>query len=142
MKSNVSLFDHSGPRPKRGFRTTSGLRMPAEWERHEATWLTWPTNRTTWPGKLLKEVEDIYIQMIAALLPGEKVHLLVPDAKMAKLVSKRLNGRKYPLSRLVFHEVKTVDTWIRDYGPIFVKKEPQVRSWKQKRKDVLSASSF
>ena len=96
--------------------------MPAEWELHEATWLTWPTNRTTWPGKLLKRVENIYIQMIAALLPGEKVNLLVRDTKAAKAVSNRLNGRKYPLSRLIFHQVKTVDTWIRDYGPIFVKK--------------------
>lgn len=97
--------------------------MPAEWEPHEATWLTWPANRTTWPGRFLKEVESIYVQMISALLPGEKVHLLVRDSQTARLVSKRLNSRKYPLSRLIFHEVKTVDTWIRDYGPIFIREE-------------------
>ena len=96
-------------------------RMPAEWERHEATWLTWPTNRTTWPGKLLKQVEGIYLQMIAALLPGEKVHLLVRDRKTIKELASRLSSKKYPLSKLIFHEVKTVDTWIRDYGPIFVR---------------------
>ena len=95
--------------------------MPAEWERHEATWLTWPTNRTTWPGKLLKQVEGIYLQMIAALLPGEKVHLLVRDRKTIKELASRLSSKKYPLSKLIFHEVKTVDTWIRDYGPIFVR---------------------
>ena len=55
--------------------------MPAEWARHEGTWLTWPTNRITWPGKMLKEVEDIYLQMMTALLPGERVHLLVPNGK-------------------------------------------------------------
>ncbi len=25
--------------------------MPAEWEPHAATWLSWPHNRKTWPGK-------------------------------------------------------------------------------------------
>ena len=28
-----------------------GFRMPAEWERHEATWLGWPHELTDWPGK-------------------------------------------------------------------------------------------
>lgn len=95
--------------------------MPAEWETHEATWLTWPTNRITWPGPLLKRVEAIYLEMIAGLLPGEKVHLLVRDKATAAKVQKALKPKKAPLSRLIFHEVKTVDTWIRDYGPIFVK---------------------
>ncbi len=116
--------------------------MPAEWERHEATWLTWPTNRTTWPGKLLKRVEEIYVQMIEALLPGEKVHLLVRDPKTAKAVSKRLNGRKYPLSRLIFHEVKTVDTWIRDYGPIFVKKTAVISRPKAEKSHKAEISRY
>ena len=96
--------------------------MPAEWERHAGTWLTWPTNRITWPGKLLKEVESIYLQMIAALLPFEKVHLLVPDLKTASRIAKKLEARRSKTSNLVPHAVKTVDTWIRDYGPIFVRK--------------------
>jgi len=28
-----------------------GFRMPAEWEKHEATWLAWPHERSDWPGK-------------------------------------------------------------------------------------------
>ena len=30
--------------------------MPAEWARHEATWLTYPKNPDSWPGK----IETIY----------------------------------------------------------------------------------
>ncbi len=93
--------------------------MPAEWEPHEATWLVWPENHTTWPGGLLKKVEHIYLQMIRALLPGEKVNLLVKSRKAAGDVLKRL-PEKTAADRLIFHEVKTVDTWIRDYGPVFV----------------------
>ena len=97
-------------------------RMPAEWERHEATWLTWPKNKTTWPGKHLKNVEAVYLQMMRALLTGEKVHLLVPDPKTGRAVLRRLESKKARTSRLVLHAVKTVDTWIRDYGPVFVKR--------------------
>ena len=96
--------------------------MPAEWAHHEATWLTWPTNRITWPGKMLTEVEDIYLQMMAALLPGEQVHLLVPNGKKGRLILAALDRRKAATQNLVLHRAKTVDTWIRDYGPIFVKK--------------------
>ncbi len=96
--------------------------MPAEWEAHEATWLSWPTNRTSWPGAMLKRVEQIYVEMLAALLPGEKVNLLIAGTPAAKRVLKRLAAKKIPTNNLVFHPVKTVDTWIRDYGPIFVKR--------------------
>lgn len=96
-------------------------RMPAEWEPHQATWLTWPTNAVTWPGKMLKEVEDIYLQMMRALLPGEKVNLLVPDAKTGRKVSSHL--KKADSKNLILHQVKTVDVWIRDYGPIFVRRQ-------------------
>jgi agmatine deiminase len=94
--------------------------MPAEWEPHEATWLTWPKNKTTWPGKLLKEVQSIYFQMISALLPGEKVHLLVDDFKTARFISNHLSRKTRFTKNLIFHRIRTVDTWIRDYGPIFV----------------------
>ena len=95
--------------------------MPAEWERHEATWLVWPANKITWPGRHLKIVESIYLDMMKALLPGEKVHLLVPDERCGRTVLKRLESKKAGTTNLVLHPAKTVDTWIRDYGPIFVK---------------------
>ncbi len=96
--------------------------MPAEWARHASTWLTWPTNRTTWPGKLLAEVEGIYLDMLGALLPGEKVNLLVPDRRIAEKVLSTLACRRVGTGRLVLHPVRAVDTWIRDYGPIFVRR--------------------
>ena len=33
-----------------------GYYMPAEWAEHEATWLTYPKNPDSWPGK----IETIY----------------------------------------------------------------------------------
>ena len=100
-----------------------GYVMPAEWEPHEATWLTWPINKTTWPGKMLKEVEDIFVRMISALLPGEKVHLSVPDVPTGRRVLGKLENKKVRSRNLVLHTVKTADSWMRDYGPIFVTKK-------------------
>ena len=37
-------------------------------------------------SRLLKRAEEIYLEMMRALLPGEKVHLLVADAKTARKV--------------------------------------------------------
>ncbi len=119
--------------PNSELRTPNLFRMPAEWARHEATWLTWPKNKITWPGKMLAQVESIYIQMMLGLLPGEKVHLLVPDEKTSKRVLKTLSAKKAKTSNLVPHVVPTVDTWIRDYGPIFVKStahSPQITARK------------
>ena len=111
--------------------------MPAEWEPHRATWLTWPKNKITWPGKLLKEVESIYLQMISALLPNEKVNLLVKDKETAEMVLRGLvvgaHGRApVRTSNLIFHRVNAVDTWIRDYGPIFVSRQGSVDSRQRK----------
>ncbi len=96
--------------------------MPAEWEPHAATWLSWPHNEITWPGRKLAEVENIYVQMMSALLPNEKVNLLVSNTTEAKKAATALSRRGISLKNLIFHRVNTVDTWIRDYGPIFVKK--------------------
>ena len=50
--------------------------MPAEWHPHAATWLAFPHNRETWPGRTAS-VERTFLQMIENLLPYERVSLLV-----------------------------------------------------------------
>lgn len=78
--------------------------------------------------------------MISALLPGEKVNLLVKDKSTAGQILKRLDSKKTGTQNLIFHEVKTVDTWIRDYGPIFVSQQPAAGS-RQKKNERLQAAS-
>ena len=62
--------------------------MPAEWAKHEATWLSWPKNPLTFPEDTIGSVEDIYCHMISALSKGEKVKVLVDDDTMAEKVVK------------------------------------------------------
>lgn len=94
-----------------------GYFMPAEWRRHAATWLTWPKDPETWPNRV-PEVQEIFVQMMAALTPHEVVNLLVDDAATESSVRARC---AFPTAgNIRFHHINTVDSWIRDYGPNFL----------------------
>ncbi len=94
-----------------------GYRMPAEWSAHEATWLSWPKDPVTFPGDSVKKVEQTYVQMMGELRHGERVDLLVDNQETQDAVSNMM-GQK---DNVMFHKIRTVDVWVRDYGPIFVK---------------------
>jgi agmatine deiminase len=95
-------------------------RMPAEWEPHEATWLSWPKDPLTFPEKILPRVERIYVEMMLALSPGEKVNLLVDDKPAEERVV-RMVEESGSMKNISIHLIKTQDVWMRDYGPIFVR---------------------
>jgi agmatine deiminase len=100
-----------------------GYRMPAEWEPHRATWLSWPHEPTTWPHKLT-HVEQCFARWIKALLQsGERVELNVRHTKHAAHVRRILNDWDLDWTLLRLHEIATNDVWIRDYGPIFVTRD-------------------
>jgi len=42
------------------------LLMPAEWERHQATWLAWPKDPLTFPEAIIGKVEETYRSMAVA----------------------------------------------------------------------------
>ncbi|MBI4603721.1 MAG: agmatine deiminase family protein [Planctomycetes bacterium] len=92
-------------------------RMPAEWEPHEAAWLSWPHKRESWPG-IFERIPPVWAAMIRALRESEEVRLLSRDEAMDAEVRAALGG---DLSGVRLHRVPTNDAWIRDYGPIFVR---------------------
>lgn len=94
-----------------------GYHMPAEWRRHTATWLSWPKDPETWPDRV-PQVENIFLQMMAALSPHETVNLLVDDEASEATVRARCDFKS--AENVHFHRLPTVDSWIRDYGPNFL----------------------
>ena len=68
--------------PSAGSPAALGFRMPAEWEPHAATWLSWPHKESSWPGKL-ERIPPIWVEMVRALAGGEAVNILVNDAAPA-----------------------------------------------------------
>jgi agmatine deiminase len=96
-------------------------RMPAEWEPHRGTWLSWPHKEASWPGKFAP-VPAIFAEIVGALVPGEEVHLNVGDAALEASARAELARAGVPLSRVFFHRHPTDDAWCRDHGPIFVER--------------------
>jgi agmatine deiminase len=100
-----------------------GWRMPAEWERHAATWFTWPRPEgISFPGKH-KTVPEVYANLIRELTPHEEVHLNVWHAEMEEQARTWLRKFKTPLERVFFHHFPSYEPWCRDHGPIFLTRE-------------------
>ena len=100
------------PRPRR-----LGFFMPPEWHPHDSTWLAWPKNRGTWPGRL-ERVQSLFLELIRLLASGERIDLLVDCREQEEEVRSRLDAATR--RRVRFHRIATGDAWIRDYGPNFV----------------------
>jgi agmatine deiminase len=98
-----------------------GFSMPAEWERHEATWLIWPHNQVDWPGKV-DTVRWVYGEIVRKVCPGEIVRILVNTKADQKLAHLYLTHAGADLGRVEFIPHPTNRGWTRDTGPIFVRR--------------------
>ena len=94
--------------------------MPAEWETHSGTWLTWPHNPETWPEQDMQQVETEFMGIIRPLAKNESVHILVNDEDMGNAVESTLNVNNFEMKNIFLHDIPTNDSWIRDYGPNFI----------------------
>jgi agmatine deiminase len=98
-----------------------GYRLPAEWEPHEATWLSWPHKEASWPGKI-DRIFPVYAQMVTALARSETVHINVNDAEMETAARRFLDQAGIGATADVrFHRFPTNDAWCRDHGAIILK---------------------
>lgn len=95
--------------------------MPAEWEPHRATWLAWPHNPSDWPGKL-EVIKWVYCEIIRKIVRGELVRLLVNSARAEQEARRFLSRSGVDLRRVQFLLKPTNRSWMRDTGPIFVKR--------------------
>jgi agmatine deiminase len=102
---------------------TDGLRMPAEWEPHEATWLAWPHYRDDWPGKF-EPIPWVYAEIIRHLGRRERVELIVNDAVSEKRARKVLDRANALCDSVRFHRWPTNRVWTRDSGCTFVTARP------------------
>ncbi len=100
----------------------SALRMPAEWEPHAATWLSWPHKEESWPGKFAP-IPGIFAEMVRLLSPGERVCINVNDEEMERSVRAILERAGACMDNVRFYLIPTNDAWCRDHGPIFVWRE-------------------
>lgn len=97
----------------------SGYYFPAEFAKHEATWLSWPHKEASWPGKI-ESIYPNYSLFVKYLTAGELVRINVVDEAMKAAATNHLLKAGVDLSKVQFFLHPTNDAWCRDHGPAFL----------------------
>jgi agmatine deiminase len=98
-----------------------GFRMPAEWERQEAVWLSWPHNRETWPGSF-RAIPAVFARVASAISLREKVRINI-GARHRKRALSLIAAAGADMANVELYSHPTNDAWCRDNGPIFVRND-------------------
>ncbi|UAY51428.1 agmatine deiminase family protein [Ferruginibacter albus] len=96
-----------------------GFRFPAEFEKHDACWLSWPHKEASWPGKIEK-IYPYYSQFVKELTQSEIVRINVNDEAMKSFAVGHLQKTNVDLDKVEFYFHPTNDAWCRDHGPAFL----------------------
>ena len=100
-----------------------GYRMPAEWEPHAATWLSWPRPEGISFPDAYEKVMPAFAQMVDALADSEPVCINVWDAAHEADVRRHLLRAGARDAHVRFYRHPSYEPWCRDHGPIFLKRD-------------------
>jgi agmatine deiminase len=95
-------------------------RLPAEWEEHQATLLSFPSEGRDWPGKF-QAIQWAFVEIIRKVAQYERVILLVKSEPHLKRTKEMLGKAHADLNQIDFVVCDTNRNWMRDSGPIIVK---------------------
>ena len=95
--------------------------MPAEWDPHAATWLSWPRREGISFPDSFDRVMPALRAMIGALAESEPVCINVCNGAHEAEARSVLRG--LPTERITFYRIPTDEPWCRDHGPIFLTRE-------------------
>ena len=111
-------------------RGSTMRRWPAEWERHEATWIAWPHHEPDWPGKL-GPIPWVYAEIVRVLHHHERVEILCHSAIVRDEAERHLKAHGVT-SNYRLHLVPNDRVWLRDSSPIWVREKRRLElvNWK------------
>ena len=95
-----------------------GYRMPAEWEPHAATWLSWPRREGISFPDSFDRVLPTLRALVEVLIESERVCINVCNGAHEAEAREVLWGLQ--MEQISFHLVPTNEPWCRDHGPIFL----------------------
>jgi len=87
--------------------------MPAEWDRHERTVMSWPVNERIW-GDIFDQAKDEYAQTARAIARFEPLLMVVnpgDEGDAARRCGSQVEIVAFPID----------DSWMRDSGPIITR---------------------
>ncbi len=97
------------------------FRMPAEWELHRGTWLTWPREEgASFPGRFM-QICETYRRLVDCLAGCEPVFINVWDEEMEREARLRIGLTDGIQRGVSFFHHPAYEPWCRDHGPIFVR---------------------
>jgi len=102
--------------------------MPAEWERHEATWIAWPHHEPDWPGKL-EAVQWVVADIVRVLAAGERVEIFCHDEQVLTQARCCLDRTGVKPDGYRLHVVPTDRCWLRDSAPTAVRDHDSQIVW-------------
>ena len=105
-----------------------GFRMPAEWEPHAATWLSWPRRDGISFPDAYESVQPAFAKMVQALTESEKVCINVRDTVHENEVRATLRESRVSADGVEFFHIPTNEPWCRDHGPMFLVRDPEPKS--------------
>jgi agmatine deiminase len=110
-----------------------GYRLPAEWEPHAATWLAWPCRPATWLGDFAA-IPAAYARVARQIAAFEPVRIVGTGAVLAE-------ARRHlaDVAAVTFVDVPTNDSWIRDTGPVFVRR-PQTAAGRPAGSEIAAVT--
>src|SRR5947208_7311970 len=98
-----------------------GYRMPAEWEPHSATWLSWPRREGISFPESFHRFMPALRAMVEALVESEQVCINVFNGAHEAEARSVLRG--LPMEPITFCRIPTNEPWCRDHGPIFLRRD-------------------
>lgn len=90
--------------------------MPAEWEAHRATWISWPHHEPDWPGKFAP-VPWVYAEIARVIAQREPLEILCHTAAVMAGARAALDAHAVRPDRVRLHRVPTDRVWLRDSAP-------------------------
>jgi agmatine deiminase len=99
----------------------SSYTFPAEWERHDATWIAWPHHEPDWPGKL-GPIPWVYAEIARVLAQHERVEILCHSDDVKAAAKEQLDAH-HVTDNVRLHVVPTDRVWLRDSAPTLVRDE-------------------
>jgi len=100
--------------------------MPAEWDDHEATWISWPSkDGQSFPDSYERVIPTL-VSMAVAIAESEILRINVSSPIQEREI-RALLSPVAPMDRVEFFDNPTNEPWCRDHGPIFVKRNIEPR---------------
>lgn len=95
------------------------IHWPAEWEKQESIWFSWPHRDDTWPANKLFIVQQQFAHIISLISCYQRVSINASQKSHDSILT-LLTKSNCDIEQISLHDHPTNDIWCRDHGATFV----------------------